>query len=125
MGDQPKQQLLETLSEMSRWYGKDPEFVIAGGGNTSVKLGNRIFVKGSGQALANVRPENFVEMDRPALEALLGADLGKDRDQREEKFKQAVMAARIEPEKGQRPSVEVVLHHLMPRLFVVHTHNTL
>ncbi|MGA2584343.1 MAG: SDR family NAD(P)-dependent oxidoreductase [Tepidisphaeraceae bacterium] len=118
-------QLLRTLCEISRHFGVDPEFVIAGGGNTSVKIGPRIFVKGSGQALANVTPESFVEMDRAALEALLAADLGKERNQREEKFKQAVMAARICPEKGQRPSVEVVLHHLMPRQFVVHTHNTL
>jgi len=125
MPEPTKEQLLETLSELSRFYGVDPEFVIAGGGNTSVKLGNRIYVKGSGQALANARPEHFVEMDRPALEALLAADLGTDRDSREEKFKHAVMAARLQPEKGQRPSVEVVLHHLMPRQFAVHTHSTL
>jgi NAD(P)-dependent dehydrogenase (short-subunit alcohol dehydrogenase family)/rhamnose utilization protein RhaD (predicted bifunctional aldolase and dehydrogenase) len=44
---------------------------------------------------------------------------------REEEFKSAVMASRLAPEKGQRPSVEALLHHLMPRQFVVHTHSTL
>jgi rhamnose utilization protein RhaD (predicted bifunctional aldolase and dehydrogenase)/NAD(P)-dependent dehydrogenase (short-subunit alcohol dehydrogenase family) len=125
MPEQSKQELLETLASISRHYGADPEFVIAGGGNTSVKLGQRLFVKGSGHPLATIQPSGFVEMDRPALETLLGRDLGTDRDSREEKFKDAVMAARIEPQKGQRPSVEVVLHHLMPRKFVVHSHATL
>jgi rhamnose utilization protein RhaD (predicted bifunctional aldolase and dehydrogenase)/NAD(P)-dependent dehydrogenase (short-subunit alcohol dehydrogenase family) len=125
MAEQSKQELINTLAEMSRHYGADPEFVIAGGGNTSVKIGQRLFVKGSGHALATITADGFVEMDRPALEALLARDLGTDRMVREEKFKQAVMAARIEPQKGQRPSVEVVLHNLMPRRFVVHSHATL
>jgi rhamnose utilization protein RhaD (predicted bifunctional aldolase and dehydrogenase)/NAD(P)-dependent dehydrogenase (short-subunit alcohol dehydrogenase family) len=125
MAEQSKQELLNSLIEVTRHYGVDPEFVIAGGGNTSVKMDKRLFVKGSGHALATITADGFVEMDRPALEALLGSDLGSDRMVREERFKQAVMAARIAPEKGQRPSVEVVLHHLMPRRFVVHTHATL
>ncbi len=122
--DLPRQQLLDALVATSRKYGSDEDFVIAGGGNTSAKLGDRLWVKGSGTALATITVEGFVEMDRPALEALLNNDLGSDRDVREERFKQVVMAARVEPEKGQRPSVEVVLHHLMPRRLVVHTHAT-
>lgn len=125
MSEPNKQQLLETLSQISREYGADPEFVLAGGGNTSAKLGDRIFVKGSGHALATIKPDGFVEMDRPALEELLNGDLGSERVSREEKFKRAIMLARIEPEKAQRPSVEVVLHHVMPGTFVVHTHATL
>lgn len=117
-------QLLDDLVAVSRQYGADPAFVLAGGGNTSTKLGERLWVKGSGTALATITTEGFVEMHRPALEKLLNSDLGADRAVREERFKQAVMAARVEPEKGQRPSVEVVLHHLMPRKLVVHSHAT-
>ena len=116
---------LEAISKLSQYYGRDIDFVIAGGGNTSAKVGDRLFVKGSGHALATIGPEGFVEMDRTQLEKLLSADFGPDRNVREEKFKDAVMAARIHPGKGQRPSVEVVLHHMMPRKFVVHTHSTL
>jgi rhamnose utilization protein RhaD (predicted bifunctional aldolase and dehydrogenase)/NAD(P)-dependent dehydrogenase (short-subunit alcohol dehydrogenase family) len=124
MSEPGKQQLLETLSEISREYGVDPEFVLAGGGNTSAKLGERIFVKGSGHALATITADGFVEMHRPALEEVLNSDLGSERVSREEKFKRAIMLARVEPEKAQRPSVEVVLHHVMPGTFVVHTHAT-
>ena len=116
---------MEVLLKLSHYYGADPEFVIAGGGNTSVKVGERLFVKGSGHALATMPPEGFVEMDRHQLEALLNSTLSEERMKREAEFKAATLAARIHPEKNQRPSVEALLHHLMPRQYVVHTHSTL
>lgn len=116
---------LEHLLELSRYYGSNPDFVLAGGGNTSVKLGERLLVKASGSALATIGPQDIVELDRVALQTLLESTLNSDPMQREEQFKQAVLAARIEPQKGQRPSVEAVLHHLMPGRFVVHTHPVL
>ena len=78
---------LDTLVKLSRFYGSDPEFVLAGGGNTSVKVGDRLFVKGSGHALATIPPEGFVEMDRQQLEALLNSALSEDRMRREAEFK--------------------------------------
>ena len=45
---------VDVLVKLSRFYGSDPEFVLAGGGNTSVKVGDRLFVKGSGHALATI-----------------------------------------------------------------------
>jgi len=116
---------LEALVKLSRVYGADPEFVLAGGGNTSVKVGDRLFVKGSGHALATIPAEGFVELDRRQLEALLHSTLSNQRMQREAEFKAATLAARIHPEKNQRPSVEALLHHLMPGQYVVHTHSTL
>jgi rhamnose utilization protein RhaD (predicted bifunctional aldolase and dehydrogenase)/NAD(P)-dependent dehydrogenase (short-subunit alcohol dehydrogenase family) len=115
---------METLITLSRFYGSDPEFVLAGGGNTSVKIGDRLFVKGSGTALAVIDERGFVEMDRIALDQLLASDLGPDPAAREEAFKNAIMAARLHPERGQRPSVECVLHNLLPAQFIVHTHAT-
>ncbi|MBL7647707.1 MAG: SDR family NAD(P)-dependent oxidoreductase [Candidatus Hydrogenedentes bacterium] len=116
---------MDQLVALSRYYGTDPSFVIAGGGNTSVKIGNRLQVKGSGSSLADITEKGFVEMDRDALDALLKSELSSDIDTREAQFKDAVMAARLHPELGQRPSVECVLHNLMPGTFVVHTHSTI
>ena len=116
---------METLVKLSRYYGSDPEIVLAGGGNTSVKVGDRLFVKASGHSLATIGPEGFVELDRKALAALATRQLSEDKKQREEQFKAAILSARVHPEKGQRPSVEALLHHLMPRKFVVHSHSTL
>ncbi len=116
---------MEVLVKLSRFYGSDPDFVLAGGGNTSVKIGDRLFVKGSGHALATMPVEGFVEMDRKQLEVLLNSTLSEERMQREAEFKAATLAARVHPEKNQRPSVEALLHHLMPRQYVIHTHSTL
>ncbi len=48
--------LLDALVEMSHAYGADPELVLAGGGNTSVKFDDHLLVKGSGTALADIGP---------------------------------------------------------------------
>ena len=113
---------LEAIVKLSRYYGADPGFVLAGGGNTSVKVGDRLFVKASGTQLATITPEGFVELDRPALQRLLEAQPPADRPTREGQFKQAILAARTNPDAGQRPSVETVLHHMLPGQFVIHTH---
>lgn len=115
---------LDSLVELSRAYGSDPELVLGGGGNTSVKLGDRLLVKASGSSLAEIGPESFVELQRPALEELLHTDLAESRSEREAAFKEALLAARLDPASGLRPSVESVLHHLMPGRFVVHLHAT-
>lgn len=117
--------LLEQLAALSREYGADPAMVLAGGGNTSLKAGDRLWVKASGVALAHVSLDDFVEMDRGRIADLLEANPPEDVTAREARFKEAVMAARTRPETGQRPSVEAALHHLLPSRFVVHTHATL
>jgi NAD(P)-dependent dehydrogenase (short-subunit alcohol dehydrogenase family)/rhamnose utilization protein RhaD (predicted bifunctional aldolase and dehydrogenase) len=114
-----------TLVELSHFYGRDPEMVLAGGGNTSVKWADHMLVKCSGTSLATVGPEGFVDLDRAALQTLLDSELSSSRDEREAEFKHAVLAARCQPQFGQRPSVEAVLHHLMPGRYVVHLHSTL
>ena len=121
----PSETPIDVLVKISRFYGSDPDFVLAGGGNTSVKIGRRLLVKGSGHPLATIGPDGFVEMDRDTLETLVNRQLSTDKAQREEQFKTAIMAARVDPQKGQRPSVEALLHHLMPRQYVVHSHSTL
>jgi rhamnose utilization protein RhaD (predicted bifunctional aldolase and dehydrogenase)/NAD(P)-dependent dehydrogenase (short-subunit alcohol dehydrogenase family) len=115
---------LDQLVLLSRYFGSDPQMVLAGGGNTSVKVGDRLLVKGSGSALATIGREGFVAMDRPRLEALANASLPAEREPREAAYKQALLAARLEPERSQRPSVEALLHHLVPGRFVVHGHAT-
>jgi rhamnose utilization protein RhaD (predicted bifunctional aldolase and dehydrogenase)/NAD(P)-dependent dehydrogenase (short-subunit alcohol dehydrogenase family) len=115
---------LKPLVEISQWCGSDPEQVLAGGGNTSYKDAETLWIKASGVSLANIDETGFVEMNRHRLNDLLAADLGDHPIHREEGFKTRVMAARLHPEKGQRPSVECALHNLLPAAYVVHTHPT-
>ena len=45
---------LSTLVKMSNTYGSNPAYVLAGGGNTSVKDETTLYVKGKTNILANV-----------------------------------------------------------------------
>ena len=113
---------LKELIALSHRYGTDSAFVLAGGGNTSMKQGDRLWVKASGHPLATIDAAGFVELDRTKLDAMLNGTWPGDPKAREAAFIETVMAARVHPELGQRPSVEALLHHLLPSRFVVHTH---
>lgn len=113
-----------TLVKISRFYGSDPAIVLAGGGNTSGKIDGKLFVKGSGHSLATIPAEGFVEMDIEKLLAILDVPVPADVNAREAMFKEASHAARLKPQLNQRPSVECVLHALVPGAYVVHSHAT-
>ena len=55
---------LDVIVKLSRFFGADPSFVLAGGGNTSCKMDDVLYVKGSGTALATMTRDGFVKMDR-------------------------------------------------------------
>ena len=50
---------LKSLIEISRFYGDNPAFVIAGGGNTSYKDSEKIWIKASGIPLAGYWERRF------------------------------------------------------------------
>jgi len=116
---------VEALVRLSNRYGTGTDYVIAGGGNTSWKDDTTLWVKGSGQALATIAPDGFARMDRQALAALWTRQFSDDTDTREREVLAELMAARLPGEEAKRPSVETLLHDLMPFAYVVHTHPTL
>jgi rhamnose utilization protein RhaD (predicted bifunctional aldolase and dehydrogenase) len=113
---------LQTLSDISRFYGANPDYVIAGGGNTSFKDGEFLYIKGSGTSLADIKPGDFVKMDRAALGGIRDRRYLEDRDPREAAVLADMMAARCPGEEAKRPSVETLLHDILPYTYVVHTH---
>jgi rhamnose utilization protein RhaD (predicted bifunctional aldolase and dehydrogenase)/NAD(P)-dependent dehydrogenase (short-subunit alcohol dehydrogenase family) len=121
---QPKKADMDALVALSRRYGSDPAFLLAGGGNTSCKTEGRLYVKASGEALATINADGFVAMDRDALDELLNRPVSENPQQREAECKEALLRARCRPEGTRRPSVESLLHHVLPETFVVHTHPT-
>jgi NAD(P)-dependent dehydrogenase (short-subunit alcohol dehydrogenase family)/rhamnose utilization protein RhaD (predicted bifunctional aldolase and dehydrogenase) len=112
---------LTDLVEISRRYGTD-EFALAGGGNTSCKDEETLAVKASGAALRTITEDGFVLLRRRDLAAMLGRTYSADPFQREAEVKRDLLAARVDPERGGRPSVEASLHELVRRRYVVHTH---
>jgi rhamnose utilization protein RhaD (predicted bifunctional aldolase and dehydrogenase)/NAD(P)-dependent dehydrogenase (short-subunit alcohol dehydrogenase family) len=109
----------------SRLLGRDHALVLHGGGNTSVKIrqpdlfGDEqeiLFVKGSGWDLETIEPPGFspVRLDR----ALRLATLKRLSDAQ---MVQELRAALTDPA-APTPSVETILHALLPHRFVDHTH---
>lgn len=113
---------LKDLIEISRLYGEGTDFVIAGGGNTSVKDSERMAVKASGVALRGITEYGFVELSRKAVREILTRSYGDEPFAREARIKADLLASRTSPEKGGRPSVEASLHESIGYRFVVHTH---
>lgn len=109
----------------SRLLGADPGLVLHGGGNTSVKTGftdvtgrriEALYVKGSGWDLASIAEEGFAPLPLERLAELLSLDSLSDTEMMRE-----LAAARLDPA-APMPSVETLLHALLPHPAVQHSH---
>ena len=114
---------IDNLIAVSRKYGADSRFVIAGGGNTSYKDATHLWVKASGHALATIDEEGFAVMDRARLDAMATKTYPADAAEREAQVKEDLSDANLT--RGRRPSVETSLHNCMNFSYVVHLHPTL
>lgn len=109
----------------SRLLGRDPDLALHGGGNTSVKsrhttlLGDEVdvlLVKGSGADLADIDESGFSSLRLDAvlrlaeLESLPDAEMARQ-----------LRLASTSPE-DPNPSVETIVHAVLPHKFVDHTH---
>jgi len=109
----------------SRLLGANPDLVLHGGGNTSVKGASKnifgeeeatLFVKGSGSDLATIEAKDFVAVRLDAMLKLSRLEKLSDIDMARE-----LKLASLDPN-APAPSVEAILHALIPRRFVDHTH---
>jgi len=116
---------IENLIKLSRFYGSDKEFVLAGGGNTSYKDKDRIWIKASGIPLATITRDGFVALWRKKLSVLSVKNYSKHPYEREKQVKEDLYRSKVDPDNPLRPSVETSLHNLIEHAFVVHLHPTL
>lgn len=114
---------IDNLIAISRKYGADARFVIAGGGNTSYKNAEKLWVKASGYALATITEEGFAVLDRSVLNTMGTKEYSSDPSEREAQVKNDLAHACLTKER--RPSVETSLHNCIGFAYVVHLHPTL
>ena len=114
---------IKDLISVSQFYGRDTRFVIAGGGNTSYKNNEKIWVKASGSSLATITEDGFAVLDRSLLNPMSDKQYSSDEAEREDQVKNDLAAATIT--KGRRPSVETSMHNVIDYAFVVHLHPTI
>lgn len=109
----------------SRILGANSSLVLHGGGNTSVKAkvknefgetDNILFVKGSGWDLATIEEKGFAGVKMEVL--LKMARMSECSDSQMVRMQKAAM---IDPS-APNPSVEAILHAIIPFDFVDHTH---
>jgi len=100
----------------SRLIGSDPALVLYGGGNTSLKLGHTLHVKGSGADLAAVTEEHFTALDLAALRALL-----QDECLQNAELMRHVDGCKLEAAAA-KPSIETLMHAILPHPCVEHAH---
>jgi rhamnose utilization protein RhaD (predicted bifunctional aldolase and dehydrogenase)/NAD(P)-dependent dehydrogenase (short-subunit alcohol dehydrogenase family) len=109
----------------SRLLGQDPNLVLHGGGNTSVKSRSPevdgqsvdvLWVKGSGWDLGSIEPKGFSQCRLAPLQAYCHLPSLSD-----EAMVAALRSQMLDPS-GPTPSVEALLHAHLPGKFVDHTH---
>ena len=109
----------------SRLLGQEPSLVLHGGGNTSVKATVRdlfgdesdvLYVKGSGWDLETIQEAGFAPVKLDVLRKMAELESLSDADM--VKHQRAAMTDPGAP----NPSVEAILHAIIPARFVDHTH---
>ena len=109
----------------SRLLGRDPALVLHGGGNTSVKTTARdltgddvevLYVKGSGWDLAGIEPRGFPACRLAPLRRFCQLEAMTD-----EEMVAGLRGQMLDPA-SPTPSVEALLHAVIPGRFVDHTH---
>jgi rhamnose utilization protein RhaD (predicted bifunctional aldolase and dehydrogenase)/NAD(P)-dependent dehydrogenase (short-subunit alcohol dehydrogenase family) len=110
----------------SRLLGRDRTLVLHGGGNTSVKIRERnlvgdeedvLYVKGSGWDLETIEEAGFAPVRLEPLRRLARLDALSDPQMVNELATHRTRSA------APSPSVEAILHAILPYKFVDHTHS--
>ena len=126
-GDDPATRELALRVYSSRLIGSEPDLVMHGGGNTSVKLTARdvygdkvevLHVKGSGWDLDTIEAAGLPAVRMAPLARLRGLDSLSDEDMVN------VQRANLMDSTAPNPSVETLLHAWLPARYVDHTHAT-
>ncbi len=112
---------LEYRVYTSNLLGQSDELVLHGGGNTSVKSvvdgEDILYVKGSGWDLVSIKEEGFAPVKLDVLKEMATLESLSDSDMVSQQ--KAAMIDKSAP----NPSVEAILHAIIPFKYVDHTHS--
>jgi len=101
---------LKEINSFCEKVGNNRFLTQAAGGNVSLKVGNSIYVKASGTWLAHANKQNiFAKLDYELIKSRI------------ENRILSIPEAAIE-DKSSKPSIETLMHVIMPKSIVVHLH---
>ncbi len=118
--DDAKAAILTTPLQMrvytSQLLGQSEDLVLHGGGNTSYKSDDTLYVKGSGWNLIDIEEPGFSPVDLAVLQEMATRkELSDSQMVREQR-------AALRDADAPNPSIEAILHAIIPFRFVDHTH---
>ncbi len=99
----------------SRLTGREPQLVLFGGGNTSLKENGVLYVKGTGADLGSVTERDFAPLDLAGLLDELARADGSEHTH-------VVLARHLARADAPKPSIETLMHAVIPGQYVDHTH---
>jgi rhamnose utilization protein RhaD (predicted bifunctional aldolase and dehydrogenase) len=106
----PKYKLSTRIKEYCAEIADNPDLVQGPGGNISWKDNNTLYIKASGKWLADAKKEEiFVSVDLLDLNEKISSKLFAEK-------------ARVIDQSDLRPSIETMLHALLPHKIVLHLH---
>ena len=100
----------------SQLLGRSEDLVLHGGGNTSYKDSATLYVKGSGWNLIDIEEPGFSPVDLAVLQEMATRDELSDSQMVKEQ------RAALRNSEAPNPSIEAILHAIVPFAFVDHTH---
>ncbi|MFQ5544166.1 MAG: class II aldolase/adducin family protein, partial [Nitrospiria bacterium] len=116
---------VDLVAYTSRLIGANPNLVLWGGGNSSIKMtgtdhkGARaeiLWIKGSGSDMRTIEPRHFTPLRLNDLLPLIDRDAMSD-----EAMVDYQMKSVLNP-KAPKPSIETLLHAFLPHRHIYHTH---
>ena len=116
---------LDILVHVSRLIGANPELVVWGGGNSSVKVIGKdhtgrpcriLWVKGSGSDMRTITHRHFTPLRLDELLLLMKRD-----DMTDEEMVEYQSRCVLQP-RAPKPSIETLLHAFLPATHIYHTH---
>ncbi|MGJ0205184.1 SDR family oxidoreductase [Leucobacter sp. gxy201] len=112
--------VLEALAAASREIGVDPALVLHGGGNSSIKLsssaGTTLWMKPSGYDMGEITSDDFVPLDAEAAAALIDYE-DLTNDDLLPRLRNLITGPATAD-----PSVETLVHALIPVEAILHSH---
>ena len=101
----------------SQLLGHSEDLVLHGGGNTSYKESDTLYVKGSGWNLIDIEEAGFSPVDLSVLQEMATRERLNDTEM------VALQRAALRDPKAPNPSIEAILHAIIPFAFVDHSHS--
>lgn len=114
---------MDEFIKKSNELGRNIIFVQGTGGNTSMKIGDKMYIKSSGAKLSEMNIENGCSCCKYQQLSKFISSRNRLRKSDEGVFLDLIRTSVVENKSGGTPSMEVGFHAILPSKYVIHLHS--